>query len=313
MHERQDALIRLKNTVRSVMGEQAVDYLIRGTIDKLNVRFMLADTSNTVEMCIKLHDTDPVASFVFARCLTVAALTVPLLEEEEKYSLRWRYDGAISTILADADASCHLRGIPSAGCLMEAKDVKALYGEEGVISVMKSENGKILNSGQAPAAMLDVVDDIAFFFSTSDQIETEIKALVGFNADPESPVAISAGFMIQALPGCDLLEFDKLRRRMREDDFNSILASESIAEEVKLKQIVKCVTGDGNASFDFQFSDQPRYKCSCDVEKMKTAIKTLPQNEIDEIFAKNAKPEIKCHFCNKKYSFTREELESGNP
>lgn len=291
------------------MGKQAVDYLIRGTIDDVDVRFMLVDTSNTVETGIKIHDTDPVASFVFARALTVAALAVPLLEAEEKYSLRWQYEGAIGTILADATASAHIRGIPSNGSLMDAEDPSALYGEEGVISVMKSSEGKILNSGQAPAGLLDVVGDIAFFFSTSDQIETEIKAVVGFNADPESPVAISAGFMIQALPDCDLVEFDKLRTRMRDDDFNSILASKSIAEEVKLKQIIKYLTGGEGDSIKFQFSDQPIYQCFCDVDKMKSAVKTLPQNEIDEIFAENKKPEIQCHFCKTRYAFSKEELE----
>jgi molecular chaperone Hsp33 len=290
------------------MEKQTVDYLIRGMIDDSNVRFMLADTSNTVEAGIKTHDTDPVASFVFARSLTVAALMAPLLEGSEKYSLRWQYDGVIGTVLADVDATCHLRGIPSAACLMDVEDVPALYGENGVISVMKSSDGKILNSGQAPAGMLDVVDDIAFFFSTSDQIETEIKAVVGFNPDPVHPVAISAGFMMQALPDCDLLEFDKMRSRMRTDDFSAILSSKSIAEEVKLKQIIKSLTDGESDSCEFKFAEQPIFQCSCDVEKMKTALKTLPQNELDEIFSNNEKPEIKCHFCLRKYSFTRDEL-----
>jgi molecular chaperone Hsp33 len=290
------------------MVKQTVDYLIRGMIDDLNVRFMLADTSNTVETGIKIHDTDPVASFVFARSLTVAALTAPLLEENEKYSLRWQYDGIIGTVLADVDANCHLRGIPSGACLMDAEDVIALYGENGVISVMKSSDGRILNSGQAPAGMLDVVDDIAFFFSTSDQIETEIKAVVGFNADPTHPVALSSGFMIQALPDCDLLEFDKMRLRMRSDDFSAVLSSKSIAEEVKLKQIIKSLTDGEIDSPKFEFANQPIFQCSCDVEKMKTALKTLPQNELNEIFAKNEKPEIKCHFCLRTYSFTNDEL-----
>jgi len=53
------------------------DFLIRGLLKKENFRFSFADTTGTVTKGIKIHDTDPVASKIFAEALTSAALLSP--------------------------------------------------------------------------------------------------------------------------------------------------------------------------------------------------------------------------------------------
>ena len=284
------------------MRRETIDYLLRGTIDELNVRFMLVDVSNAVELGIKLHDTDPAASFVFAQALTTAGLTTPLLEGTEKHTLRWEYAGEIGVLIAETTADADIRGIPSNTKLSGAADVAELYGESGTISMMRSDGPKILNSGQASAGLLDVPGDIAFFLSTSDQVETEIKVMVGFNPDPENPVAISAGFMVQALPGCDLRVFDELRSAMASENFKTALASKSTAEEAKLRKLMKYLTGSAESA-EFHFGSRPEYKCSCDRKKMLAALKTLPKDELDAMLAGNDNPKIKCNFCNTEYNF----------
>ena len=67
------------------------DFLIRGLLKKENFRFSFADTTCTVTKGVKIHDTDPVASKIFAEALTSAALLSPLLDGAEKYSIRWDY------------------------------------------------------------------------------------------------------------------------------------------------------------------------------------------------------------------------------
>ena len=283
------------------------DYLLRGLIPSCNARVVLTETTATAEAGILTHNTDPVASHLFGRALTVAALTSPLLEGEEKYSLRWQYEGKIGTILCESDAHSHIRGLCSNSSLIDAESPEDLYGPAGLITVMKSENGAILNSGQAEAGLLDISGDIAFFFSTSDQIETEIKTVIGFTSSPESPVAISAGFMIQAMPECDLRQFDQIRKRMLKETFSDILSSTALSEEAKLKKIIRFIT-DGEDEFELFFADTPTFTCSCSRERMKAAVKLLKKEELDEVYKSNNKPEITCRFCKKTYSFSKDEL-----
>jgi molecular chaperone Hsp33 len=42
---------------------------------------------------------------------------------------------------------------------------------------------------------------------------------------------------------------------------------------------------------------------------MKNAFMTIGKEEIQKILEEDGKAEMQCHFCNKKYNFSKEELE----
>ena len=42
---------------------------------------------------------------------------------------------------------------------------------------------------------------------------------------------------------------------------------------------------------------------------MAEALKTIGKQELEKIIKEDEKAELTCHFCNKKYMFTKEELE----
>lgn len=293
------------------------DFLVRGIINKINARFSFADTSGTVGKAVKVHNTDPVSSFIFGRALTTAVLLSPMLEGTEKYSLRWEYAGLLKSVIADVNANCDVRGIiREPNLASKAKDEDGIYGESGKIYVAKSDNGKILNSGYCQAALMDVADDAAFFFSTSDQLETSITVVTDFNPDPENPVKTAAGFMVQAMPGCDLELFQKHRDRLNTDDFKKILRTENISEEKKLWLLVKnlmCMEenvseNDIKAAMTYQFSSSPSFSCSCSKEKMAGAVLALSEEEIEEIFSTEDSMKIKCEFCNSEYKITKADI-----
>ena len=63
--------------------------------------------------------------------------------------------------------------------------------------------------------------------------------------------------------------------------------------------------------YDISFSSSkpPVYKCSCNLEKMKAAVKTLSKEDILNIIQKQETIKISCHFCNKKYEFDPSDFE----
>jgi len=293
------------------------DYLIRGTLKDLKARFVFTDIKTTVATGIKTHNTDPVSSFILGRALTTAALLSPLLEGTEKYSFRWEYSGLLSLVLADVNAKCDVRGIikePHLAAKAQTED--SIYGDTGKISVIKSDNGKILNSGYCKAALMEVVEDAAFFFSTSDQLETSMSVVIEFNPDPENPVKNAAGFMIQAMPECDLKIFQKHRDRLNTEEFKKILKTENISEEKKLWLLIKYILcmdenateNDVKAAITYQFSSSPSFTCSCSKEKMAGAVSTLSKKEIEEIFSTEDSIKINCEFCNTEYKISRSDV-----
>jgi redox-regulated HSP33 family molecular chaperone len=123
--------------------------------------------------------------------------------------------------------------------------------------------------------------------------------------------------MIQAMPDCDMDKFAKMRDVMATQEFKELLCSKDLPIEKKLNSLLSKALGETTIPQDlrdsyqitYQFANSPTFTCSCNKEKMKTAIKTLPEEELEEIYESNSKPKIVCQFCKKEYTFTKEELE----
>ena len=46
----------------------------------------------------------------------------------------------------------------------------------------------------------------------------------------------------------------------------------------------------------------------CNKERVEIVLKSLGKEQLNVIIEEDKKAEVTCHFCNKKYSFTEEEL-----
>ncbi len=298
--------------------EKKSDFLIRGLVDKLNIRFSFVDTTATVTEGILTHTTDPLSGLIFGKALTVGALVTPLLNEKENYSIKWDYEGMLDSIILEVNGKAEIRAIPKETMLMDRVDTnEELYGENGMVSMVKSQAGKILNSGLSPAGLLDVCDDISFFMATSDQIETEFVTANLFNPDPTAPVKIFGGMMIQALPGCDLEKFEVLRNNLKSGDVATILKDKETPVEKKLWKLIETFVGDGSTyseinekyGVSYEFSHSPVYKCPCSREKMQAAMTVMKNEELIEMFDANEEPKITCQFCKSSYTFKREDFD----
>ena len=139
------------------------------------------------------------------------------------------------------------------------------------------------------------MSDLAYYHCVSDQVETGMTAMIGFNADPERPVQICQGWMLQALPDCDLERFDRIRQRLDDPTFRERIAQAGDPEEAASILIADEAGFDG---FYMETRPAPRFECPCDKDKMGAIIRTLPIPERMEIVKKNEPLSIRCQFCN---------------
>jgi len=299
------------------MGNKS-DFLIRGVIGGLNIRFSFVETTATVTEAIIVHSADPLCALTFGKALTIGTLISPLLNGDEKYSIKWEYEGLLGSILVDVNSKCEVRGIPKETMIMDRVETNdELYGENGQITMIKADNGKILNSGTSAAGLLDIGDDISFYMATSDQLETEFLTSASFNPDPEHPVKMFAGLMIQALPDCDLEKFDELRSNIQLGNGINVLDAKDLPVEKKLWKLIETIVGekisyseiDEKYGVSYEFSNSPAYVCPCNRDKMKAAVMLLDKPELMEIFDNNEEPRITCQFCNTKYVFSKDEFD----
>lgn len=285
------------------------DFLVRGLDKQLNIRFAISETTELVSEIVIRHDADPVASEVIAEATAGCALLAVLLEGEEKYSVRWEYPGAVKGIIADVDAAGRVRCLPqNPHAANDVSDREDVYGtKDGSISVVKTEDGRILNSGKTKAPLADAADDLAFFFSISDQIETEIVTLATLNPSPSQPIKLAAGIMLQAMPQCNLEEFSIIRERLHSSAVREALADEAIPFELRMRKILSAVFGVSPEEqvdrFSYSLAVKPFFACSCSKAKMLTSLKMLGDEELKAMFAQNGSAKVQCRFCCQTYEF----------
>lgn len=267
------------------------DQLVKGHFKGLNIAFSSAVTTKAVNEAVTGHDCDPVAAHILGRAMTGALLSAAVLPDDQRLNVCWKYKGALRTLIADAGSDGTVRAFISPTHLSDNADLMALYGDLGDVQTVISQGGTVLNSGTAPVSLQDAVKDLAYAHCISDQVETGMAVVIGFKADPENPVQICRGWMLQALPDCDLDRFDRIRQRLESPTFRETQDLEMLVEGE-----------DGFEGVHSEVCSEPSFRCSCNKQKMGAVVRTIPIPERMEIVRAKEPLAVRCQFCNKLYS-----------
>ena len=287
------------------------NFLLRGLLKNPAVRFALADSTALCNQVIKLHDADPAGAAVLAELLASVSLFQVLLDQEESCCVRLEYPGKAGKLIADVNAAGEVRAMPSAPHLgMLPLDPDQIYGETPArIGVIKSENGRILNAGETAGNLASPASDLAFFLSTSDQVETGINCALQFQPDPTQPLVQAPALMIQALPDCDLEEFESMRKKLEAADFRNLLLQTGATAEDFAAFLLKSLGADTSlANLVTAEQSAPRFACRCSRKKLLDALASIRREELDDILRERGELILHCEFCRQEYRFTEKDL-----
>ena len=56
------------------------------------------------------------------------------------------------------------------------------------------------------------------------------------------------------------------------------------------------------------YEQNTEYKCNCSRARAERVIASLGANEVEKLMQQDDKIEIECHFCDKRYEFTSDQL-----
>jgi molecular chaperone Hsp33 len=284
------------------------DFMFRGVLKDHAVRFAFGNFKELTTAGILKHDTDPVAARLLGGALAAGAVMSVLLNEEERYSIRIDYAGPAAGLMMDISGRGDVRGFTrNAHVMTEVDSIEAACGDESTVTVTKSCNGKVLNSGQTKSAFILPEAALSYFLSVSDQVESEICSVLRFRPEPSSPVESAFTLMIQALPDCDLEFFNALREKMFTPEAGEILLSETLGAEEKIGELFKYLCGkESIPALDFVQADSPRFFCPCSAEKLwETAKVMLGEEDFAKLLKENPDPAIRCQFCNTEHHYPR--------
>ena len=284
------------------------DKIIKALAHNGKISITCANTTKLVEEARKIHDLSPVATAAFGRLLTIASIMGNEMKStKDKLTIQIKGNGPIGTMLVTANNIPQVKGYVGDAHVdlplneFGKLDVGEAVGHEGYINVIKDIGLKEPYIGVSPLVSGEIAEDFANYFMNSEQRQSAVA--LGVLVD-RNGVKSAGGYLITPMPDATEEEISKVEQAI----FKAGAMSKMLDENLSLEEIAKKVTSDEDIEI-LEDNITPEYKCDCSKEHMKDALISIGKKDLEEILKEDGKAELMCHFCNKKYTFTKEELE----
>ena len=283
------------------------DKIIKFLAYDRKVSVICADTTEMVEKARQTHDMSPVVTAGFGRLLTITAIMATEMKgNKDKLTIQIKGNGPIGQMLVTAYNKPIVKGYVSNPVVdiplnEDGKlDVSTAVGNEGYINVIKDLGLKEPYIGICPLVSGEIAQDFAEYFAKSEQKNTAVG--LGVLVDKDG-VRSAGGYIVTPMPDATEEEISRLEQNI----FKAGAVSKMLDQNLSLEEIAKKITGDENVKI-IDENIVPIYKCDCSKEHMAEALETLGKEELEDIIKQDNGAELTCHFCNKKYDFSVQDL-----
>jgi molecular chaperone Hsp33 len=283
------------------------DYMVRATAGNAQIRAFAATTKDLADEGRRAHGLSPIAAAALGRLMTGAVMMGQMMDNDsDMITVKMDGDGPMKSVLATADNKGNVKGyVSNPYVIMEPNasghlNVGGGIGE-GTLTVIRDMGLKEPYVGQVPLYSGEVAEDLTYYFTKSEQTPSSVGLGVLVEREDLSVIA-AGGFIVQLMPFADEQTITHLEFNLQKfSSVTDILKAGKTPEE--LLQIVL----DG---FDIEFTDKVdlNFYCNCDKDRVKRALMLIGKKEIDEMISEGKEVELCCQFCNKKYSFSVDEL-----
>ena len=282
------------------------DYIVRATAAQSQIRAFAAVTRDTVETARKDHNTSPVATAALGRLLTAGAMMGVMMKgEKDILTLQIKADGPIGGVTVTADSKGRVKGYvgnPEVMLPANAKgklDVSGAVGH-GILNVIKDLGLKEPYSGQVALQTGEIAEDLTYYFAVSEQVPSAVGLGVLMNKD--NTVRQAGGFIVQVMPFAEENTIAKLEENVAKISSVTTLLEAGHTPESLLKAVLE--------GFDIEITDTvpTEFYCNCSKSRVEKALISIGRKDLNELIQEGKPVELNCHFCNKNYTFSVEEL-----
>ena len=281
--------------------------LIRCITSDGEVMATAVNTTDIVARAEQIHCTSAVVTAALGRLLTAASMMGNMLKgADDSLTLRIAGGGPAGSLIAVSDSHGDVRGYvqnPVVELPLNAKgklDVGGAVGTDGILYVLKDLGLKEPFSGSVPLVSGEIAEDITSYYALSEQVPTV--CALGVLVNPDLTVKAAGGYIIQLLPAAGDDTIDKLEDSIKDMRTVTTMLDEGMTPEQILKTALK------NFDVEVLYEQDIEYKCNCSKERVEKALISLGKEELESMAAEMPVTEVNCHFCDKVYKFTSEEI-----
>ena len=267
---------------------------------------MAVDTTDIVSEMERIHKTSAVTSAALGRLLTAASLMGAVLKgRDDSVTLRLNGGGPAGVVIAVSDSEGNVRGYvenPIVEIPLNIKgklDVSGAVGKDGTLTVMKDLGLKEPYIGQVPIVSGEIAEDITSYYAVSEQTPTV--CALGVLVNPDLTIKAAGGFIIQLLPTAAEDTITLVEECIRDIPSVTQMLTSGLDPEQICRKVLK--------KFELEYLDgsEPEYRCSCSRQRVEKALISTGMEALEEMAEDNG-TEVCCHFCDKKYRFSSEEI-----
>lgn len=284
-----------------------MDKLVKAVAMDGGIRIIGAITTDLVNEGAKVHNCSATAAAALGRMLTAGTLMGTMLKsDKDTLTLKIQGGGEARGVVVTSYADGHVKGYignPYVDLPANDKgklDVGGAIGKNGMLTVIKDMGLKEPYIGQTPIYSGEIGDDLAYYFTVSEQTPSAVGLGVLVNEDLS--VKAAGGFIIQMMPGADDMTADLVTYRLEE--ISSI--TDFISKGMSIEEILEFIFEGMNLKILEHII--PEYRCDCSREKVERALISIGKKDLEELYNDNKTEELKCEFCNKSYHFNHEEI-----
>ena len=270
--------------------------------------FVIAgDTTDMVSKAENIHKTSAVTTAALGRLMTAASMMGVMLKgKDDSVTLRLNGGGPAGVILAVSDSQGNARGYvenPVVEIPLNDKgklDVRGAVGTDGFLYVMKDMGLKEPYVGNTQIVSGEIAEDITNYFAVSEQVPSVVGLGVLMNRD--NTVRQAGGFIVQLMPFAEEETISKL-----EENIKNLASVTTMLDAGKTPEEMLSVLLEG---MDLEVTDTlpVEFSCNCSKDRVRKALISIGREELQSMIDDGKEIEVNCHFCNKNYNFTVDEL-----
>ena len=225
--------------------------------------------------------------------------------ENDLLTIKIEGDGPIGGLTVTADSKGGVKGYafhPEVMLPPNAQgklDVGGALGI-GVLTVIRDIGLKEPYVGQTILVSGEIAEDLTYYFTTSEQTPSSVA--LGVLMNRENTVRQAGGFILQMMPGASEEVISGLEQKLAQITSITALLDEGRTPE----KILEYILGD----FGLEILDRlpVRFQCNCSRGRIAKALVSVGKQELQQMIDEGETIEMNCHFCNRHYPVTVEEL-----
>lgn len=283
-----------------------MDYIVRAMAAKGQIRAFAATTRDLTEFARSAHNTSPIATAALGRLLTAGAMMGVMMKgEDDMLTLRIQCSGPIQGLLVTADSKGNVKGYANRPDVMlpPREDGHLNVGgalELGVLSVIKDMGLKEPYVGDTALQTGEIAEDLTYYFATSEQVPSAVG--LGVLMNKENTVRQAGGFILQLMPFAEETTVSALEEKIQKISSVTEMLENGKTPEGILEELL------GDLELEITDTVPTRFVCDCSKERFEKGLLCLGKKELSSLLEEGKPIETVCHFCNRKYAFSVEDL-----